>query len=177
VPCKDAPIQANRVLAYVKTFFSWAVDQEILEASPAASVKQPTKETGRDRILSEREIALIWQACGGLGAFGRAFKLMLVTGARRSEVGAMIWREVSLNERLWTLPRERTKAHRAHEIPLSDLALSVIAECPVLGEFVFTTGGRRPISGWSRAKAALDRCWRKSTAKSRGGGSMTCAGP
>jgi integrase len=154
---KDAPIMANRVLAYLKKFFSWVVDQEMIDASPAASVKWPTKESKRDRTLSEQEIAAIWQACGGLGAFGRAFKFMLATGARRSEVGAMTWREVSLAERLWTLPRERTKADRGHEIPLSDIALAILAECPELGEFVFTTNGARPISGWSKAKTALDK--------------------
>jgi integrase len=57
------------------------------------------------------------------------------------------------------LSRERTKADRAHEIPLSDLAIAIIEECPALGDFVFSTGrgaSARPISGWSKAKAALD---------------------
>jgi integrase len=154
---KDAPVAANRLLAYLKTFFAWAVDQELIEASPAASVKHPAKELRRDRVLSEPEIAAIWQACGSLGAFGRAFKLMLITGARRSEVGAMTWREVNLAERLWILPRERTKASRALEVPLPDLALSVLAECPELGEFIFTINGTRPVTGWSRPKRILDK--------------------
>jgi integrase len=165
---KDAPVQANRLLAYLKTFFSWAVDQEMLEASPAASVKRPTKENKRDRVLSEGEIRAIWHACGELGAFGRAIRLMLLTGQRRNEIGRMTWVEIDVKQKIWTLARERTKADRAHEVPLSDLALSVIAECPKLGGFVFTTGRNepakkdteaklKPISGWSKAKKRLDQ--------------------
>jgi hypothetical protein len=49
---KSAPIRANRVLAYLKTFFGWAVDQELIDASPAAAVKRPSKEVKRDRVLT-----------------------------------------------------------------------------------------------------------------------------
>jgi integrase len=154
---KDSPIGANRVLAYLKTFFSWAIDQDLLEASAAASVKRPAKETKRDRVLTDSEIRAIWQACGELGAFGRAFRFMLATGQRRTEAGEIVWSEIDRANRLWTLPRQRAKADRAHEIPLSDLAMSILDACPKLGDFVFTTLGTRPISGWSKAKAALDR--------------------
>lgn len=165
---KSAPIRANRVLAYLKTFFVWAVDQELIEASPAAAIKRPSKEVKRDRVLTDAEIRATWEACGDLSAFGRAFRFMLVTGQRRSEVGEMTWGEIDMARRAWTLSRDRTKADRAHEIPLSVLALSIIDECPKIGDFVFSTGrsapmragataGARPISGWSKAKAALDR--------------------
>ena len=165
---KGAPIRANRVLAYLKTFFGWAVDQELVEASPAAAVKRPSKEVKRDRVLTDAEIRAIWEASGELGVFGRAFRFMLVTGQRRSEVGKMAWREIDRSNQMWTLSRERTKADRAHEVPLSVLALSVLEDCPRLGDYVFSagrggtahTGGAAlagPISGWSKAKAALDK--------------------
>jgi integrase len=165
---KTTPIGANRVLAYLKKFFGWLVDQDMIENSPAAAVKRPSKEVKRDRVLTDAEIRAIWEACGDLGAFGRAFRFMLVTGQRRSEVGKMTWGELDMIHRAWALSRARTKADRAHEIPLSDLAMSIIGECPKIGDFVFSTGrsaparagvktGARPISGWSRAKTSLDK--------------------
>ncbi|MEJ0096222.1 MAG: tyrosine-type recombinase/integrase [Methylocella sp.] len=165
---KDAPIGANRVLAYLKKFFSWAVDEELIEASPAAAIKKPSKENKRDRVLTEVEIRAIWQACGELSVFGRAFKLMLLTGQRRAEVGGMTWTEIDRKQRLWTLGRDRTKADRAHEVPLSELALAIIDGCPKLGDFVFSTGRRLapqkgtktkagPISGWGKSKSRLDQ--------------------
>jgi len=164
---RSSPIAANRLLANLKKFFSWAVDQELLEGSPAAAVKRPAKEVKRDRVLTESEIRAIWHACNELGAFGRAFKLMLLTGQRRNEVGHMSWAEIDAKQRTWVLPRSRTKADRAHEVPLSNLATSIIDECPKLGDFVFSTGRGavarpgakpdvRPISGWSKAKKKLD---------------------
>ncbi len=153
---KSAPIASNRTLAYLKTFFDWAADEELIETSPAAPVKPLAAEVKRDRVLTDSEIRAIWEACGELGAFGRAFRLMLATGQRRTEVGEMVRREIDLAHRLWILPRERTKADRAHEIPLNDLALAILEECPKLGEFVFSTDGTRPVSGWSHGKRALD---------------------
>jgi integrase len=161
---KDMPIGTNRIVAYLKTFGAWLVDQDILEASPFAAVKRPTKEAKRDRVLSDPEIRAIWAACGELGAFGRAFKFMLCTAQRRTEAGALAWSELDQKQALWTLPRGRTKADRKHEIPLSGLAISIIEECPKIGDFVFSTGRSgpmgtgeaRPVSGWGKAKARLD---------------------
>jgi integrase len=154
---KDAPIAANRLLSYLKTFFAWAAEEELIEASPAAVVKPLADEVKRDRVLSDAEIRAVWEACGALGVFGRAFKFMLATGQRRSEVGGVTWSEIDRAKRLWTVPRERAKADRAHEIPLSGLAMSIIDECPELNQYVFTTGRATAISGWSKAKAALDK--------------------
>jgi integrase len=155
---KTAPIAANRLLAYLKTFFSWCVDQELIEASPAAAIKRPSKEVKRDRVLTDLEIRAIWVACGELGLFGGAFKMMLATAQRRTEVGEMTWREIDRDEKVWRLGRERTKANRAHEIPLSDLALAILHDAPRIGEFVFSSGrrGSGAINGWSKAKRRLD---------------------
>jgi integrase len=154
---KFAPVAANRLLSYLKTFFAWAAEEELIEASPAAVVKPLADEVKRDRVLSDAEIRAVWEACGAVGVFGRAFKFMLATGQRRSEVGGMTWSEIDRAKRLWTVPRERAKADRAHEIPLNDLALSILGECPQFNQYVFTTGRATPISGWSKAKANLDK--------------------
>ena len=154
---KDVPVQANRVLAYVKSFFAWCVDQDIIEGSPAAAVKRPTKENKRDLALSDAEIRAFWHACDGLGSFGRCFRMLLATGQRLNEVGGMRWSEIDESARVWRIPRERAKADRAHEVPLSDLALAILAECPRLGPFVFTTRGDVPLAGWTKTKTALDR--------------------
>jgi integrase len=164
---KTYPIAANRVSAYVKTFFLWAVNEELIDDSPAASIKRPSKENERDRVLNDWEIRAIWRACGELGVFGLAFRFMLATGQRRTEVGGMTWGEIDRKHAVWTLEKDRTKAERAHLVPLSPLALSILEECPKIGDYVFSTGrsGRGklavdatpvPISGWGKAKEHLD---------------------
>ncbi len=69
------------------------------------------------------------------------------------------WRELDLDARTWTLPASRTKNKRPHEIPLSDAAVQTIKALPrVEGKagFVFSTTGKTAVSGFSRAKAAID---------------------
>ena len=166
---KESPISANRVLAYLKTFFAWALENELVDDSPAASIKRPVaeKDRQRDRVLADWEIQAIWRACGEVGAFGRAFRFMLATGQRRSEVGAMTWGEIDRKEASWTLGRARTKAKRAHQVPLSDLAMSILADCPRIGDFVFASGrsgkdlGPVALSGWGKAKERLDELARR----------------
>ena len=164
---KSYPIAANRVSAYVKTFFLWAVNEELIEDSPAASIKRLSEENERDRVLKDWEIRAIWHACAELGVFGRAFEMMLALGQRRGEVGKMGWSEIDRKQSVWTLEKDRTKANRAHLVPLSQLALSILEECPKIGDYVFSTGrsGRGklavdakpvPISGWGKAKEQLD---------------------
>jgi integrase len=163
---EELPIEANRVLSYLKTMFGWMVDQAMIEASPAQSIRRPAPEVTRDRVLSEFEIRAIWLACRELGAFGRAVKVMLATGQRRSEVGSMAWSEIDRKLAVWRLPKGRTKAARAHVVPLSRLALKAIAEGPAHGDYVFSASrrspadadaGAGPIRGWSKAKAHLDK--------------------
>jgi integrase len=146
---KTAPVAANRALSYLKTFFAWCVEEEILEHSPVAIMRPLGKEIARDRVLNNEEIRAVWQAAEELGTVGRAIRFLLVTGQRRGEVGGMRWSEIDLQKRTWTLPKERTKAARAHEVPLSDLAVSLIGVCSG-SQHVFP-----PPFSWHRGKSAL----------------------
>ncbi len=153
-----AAVQSNRTLARLKTLFRWAVDMDLSEADPTAGVRRRVKETARDRALSYEEIRWFWAGCGAAGwPFGPLFKLLLLTAQRRDEVGTMEWSEINLERRLWVIPREKAKNDRAHEVPLSALAVEIIEALPRTGRRVFSTNGARPVSGFSRAKMALDR--------------------
>jgi integrase len=71
------------------------------------------------------------------------------------------WPDLDLESRLWMLPRELVKADRAHEVPLSPLALEILDGLPRIGEgLVFPAnrhGSANPVSGFSRAKARLNQ--------------------
>jgi integrase len=151
-----APVMANRLLSYLKKFFAWCLERDLIEASPAALVKKPGKETKRDHVLADHEIRELWLACDRLGAFGRAVQFMLATGQRRSEVGGARWAEIDRDARVWRLPAGRTKAGRSHELPLNDLALRIIDQSPELGPFLFATREDKPINGWSKGKKRLE---------------------
>jgi integrase len=155
-------ITANRLLANLRKFFGWCMDRDIIAASPVAGIKRPAKERSRDRVLENAEIAAIWSACDAMGyPFGPFVKLLIVTAQRRDEVAHMAWPDIDLDKRLWTLPREIVKSDRAHEVPLSDLALEIIADLPRIGEGWAFPANRvssaNPISGFSKFKVKLDQ--------------------
>jgi integrase len=160
-----APIHANRVLAYLKAFFGWAVGRGYLEASPAAGISKPSREITRDRTPSVDEVAEIWEAAGELGyPFGPAIQLLVLTASRRDEVGDIRLAELSIGPDgqggCWTLPPGRSKNGRAIRMPIVPAAGRVLQAAitarTVEGPFVFSTTGRSPVSGWSRAKARID---------------------
>ena len=45
---------------------------------------------------------------------------------------------------------------REHVMPLSSAAVAIIDGMPQLGAYVFTTGGKTPIRGFTKFKAKLD---------------------
>jgi integrase len=165
---RDAPILANRTLATLKRLCNWAVERGIIETSPCKRLKPPAAERSRDRVLTDGEMKAFWQACDALGwPFGPLAKALLLTAQRRDEVGAMTWAEVDLAARQWTIPKERAKNGVAHEVPLSAAAAAIlealprinapkIAGKPARPHFVFTTTGKTPVSGFSKAKEQID---------------------
>ncbi|MBA3517812.1 MAG: integrase arm-type DNA-binding domain-containing protein, partial [Rhizobiales bacterium] len=156
-------VTANRTLAAIRRLFNWCIERDILKISPCAGVKPPAAETSRDRVLSDDEIRWLWQACDGAGyPFGPLVKLLLVTAQREEEVGGLVTGELALAAVTpsWTIPIERAKNGREQFVPLSDLAVQIISDVPrVAGGkgFVFTTTGKTPVSGYSRAKDRLTR--------------------
>jgi integrase len=166
---RTSPVRANRILANVRKLFGWAVERDIIGASPVTGVKPPGKERERDRVLSDQEIRAVWEACGdgekGIGwPFGPFTRMLLVTAQRRDEVAHMKWADIDFENSNWSLPREITKADRSHDVPLSPLALDILTNIPRIGPFVFMSGreprlakGPKPISGFGKAKTVIDR--------------------
>lgn len=156
---RGSPVMANRVLAALRKLFNWSLERDLVEANPCDRVKPPAAEKSRDRVLSDDELRALWKACDGLGyPFGPMFKTLILTGQRREEVASMTWREIDAGNKTWTLPRERVKTDKAHDVPLSDEAAKVLDKLPrVAGAgLVFTTTGDTPVSGFSRAKSNVD---------------------
>ena len=125
-----------------------------MDANPVAATNRPQEPVSRDRVLSDGELREIWNACQD-DDYGRIVKLLLLTGQRRDEIAALEWSEIDLDAALITLPKERTKNKRAHDVPLSDLALSILPSPRHGRELVFGEG-EGPFTGFSAAKRRLD---------------------
>jgi integrase len=154
--------RANRYLALLKKLFAWCVERGYVEASPASGIKPPGREVSRDRVLSDDELRLIWRCCEKAGwPFGDLFRLLILTAQRLGEVSAMRWQDVDPSKGTWIVPAHIAKNGVANEVPLSPAAIDLLSGVPKLGRdgYVFPAlnGSGRPVSGFSKAKARLDK--------------------
>ncbi|SEE37039.1 Site-specific recombinase XerD [Rhizobiales bacterium GAS191] len=162
-------VTANRSLTVVSFFFSWCIQEELIEVSPASGVWRPHEEKPRERILDKNvddekadavELRQVWRACDSLHhPYGAIVRLLILTGARRREIGGMKWAEIDFVNRVWTLPAERAKNGNTLELPLSNQAISILQSIPRINkaEYVFTLDGDSPVDSYFGAKQKLDK--------------------
>ena len=82
---------------------------------------------------------------------------MILTGARRDEIGSLLRGEINIAQKQIELPGSRTKGGVDHIIPLSPLALSILTARTPREDSDFVFGrGEGGFSGWSQCKARLD---------------------
>ena len=126
-----APATCNRILAVFKTICSLAVMRGLLPTgqSPCAGVSPFKIHAQRERYLSRDAAKRLMRALEKSGhpeAF--SLRLLLLTGARKSEILKAQWENVRLDLRLLVVPL--SKSGKPRHIPLSDEAIAVIRSIP-----------------------------------------------
>jgi integrase len=163
---RGAPYQAHNALGYLRRLFNWAIGTHEfgIATSPVERLSPKDligKREGRERTLTDAELRAVWDAAELMGyPYGPLFRLLILTGQREREVADMSWSEINFDQALWTIPAIRMKGARAHEIPLVATAVALLQSLPrfTAGAFVFTTtSGAKPVNGFSKAKARIDR--------------------
>jgi integrase len=152
------PQMAHTTLAFLSRLFNWHAsrDDDFLSPIRRGMGRVKMKENARDRVLDDNELRAVWQAVENTpGPFGHFIKFLLLTATRRNEA-ALMERNEMLPGGDWIIPSSRMKSKVEHLIPLSAAAKAVIDGVPKLGPYMFTTGGRRPVGGFTNSKARLD---------------------
>jgi len=78
-----------------------------------------------------------------------ALRLLILTATRTSEVLHSRWDEANLEQKIWTIPADRTKTRQEHRVPLSDAAVVILNAQPhIEGTPYIFPGARqgRPLS-------------------------------
>lgn len=157
VAAHNGPIAATRARAALSALFAWAVREGVANENPVIGTNRPAEPRSRDRVLTDAELREVWASCRD-DDYGRIIRLLMLTGQRRDEVGAIAWSELDLEDGTWRISRLRTKNGRAHTIALAHAAMAIVerVECRPGNDRMFgkSDGG---FGGWSKAKAALDR--------------------
>jgi integrase len=157
IESNSGPAAANEALAIIRKICNWHAVRSNDYRSPIVPGMARDQRGARERILTDEELAAVWLAAESFDPpWGQFIRLLLLTGARRSEVAGMKWGEVEGN--IWKLPAERCKTGTELERPLSGAALSLLRTLPRFSpsDFVFTTNGRCAIGSFSSFKLRFD---------------------
>ncbi len=153
---RGAPIAANKTLKILKTFLRWCVGRAVLDQSPADGISLPAKEISRDRILTDDELARVIIAAREMGGrYGGIVELLTLTAQRREEVARASPDELDIEQRIWTLPKSRTKNGKPHIVHLSNEAVVVLNRANKIGPLVFSLDGAKPFKNSAAQSASL----------------------
>lgn len=157
----NTPSAATHAFAVVRKLFNWCIERGLIEVSPCAGIKSPARPASRERVLTDDELARLWNASEADGyPFGRIFQLLALTAQRRGEVVGMKWSELDFDAGIWTLPGTRTKNHQQHKVPLTRDVIQCLKSIPRgATDLVFPARGKpdQPYSGYSKGKRGLDQ--------------------
>ena len=127
---KETLTMARIVYRHLSTFYTWALTRlEHMPANPCRDAWRPKRNEPRDRVLSDRELAALWQSAVEDGyPFGHLVQMLILTAQRRGEVLDAACDEFDFKAKVWTVPGDRAKNGKANVVPISAQALAVITE-------------------------------------------------
>lgn len=163
---RGGPVSAERVLSSLRAMLNWAIAQDYLSNNPAKGITLP-KRALKERFLSDEEAFRLFAVLeAGVKKHtinpqhSHLIQLLLLTGARKSELMNLRWEEIELQRSRLVLPPERTKSGRHNgwrRIPLSIAAKNILAIIPRVGsDFVFPSdrSNEKPMTG-------INKTWKR----------------
>lgn len=156
----------KRLCQRINEIMQFAINIGLIESNPLSGIHQafpqPTKHhlpTIQPKQLSELLSAL--QTADIRQTTRLLIEWQLHTMVRPSEAAGARWAEISMSDRLWTLPAERMKTHKPHTVPLSDYTIKILEQLQPItshSDFVFLSDRKRhqPLNP-STANVALKR--------------------
>jgi integrase len=141
-------VQANRTIDSVRHFFNLAIDWGWIEKNPATKIHR-NREYPREVYLTPEEIKRVYQAlerCRNQTS-AQAIQVIILTGARKSEVLNMRWDQLDLGGHIWLKPGFTTKQRRSHRVVLNGAAVTLLCKRQekASGQYVFPGVDGKPL--------------------------------
>jgi integrase len=143
-------------------FYVWCMrmGHTTTDANPVANSYRPADSKPRDRVLSDAELARIWNACDDGSEHSKIVRLLILSGCRRQEIGGLRWwSEVDFERGTLTISASRSKNHRQHVLPLMSAMRSILESCLRMAsrDCVFGARAAAGFTSWALSKPDLDR--------------------
>ncbi|RJG46306.1 tyrosine-type recombinase/integrase [Mesorhizobium sp. DCY119] len=128
---RGAPATAIHVRDILKQIYGFAILHGEKVANPAEEVGPASIATfvPKDRSLSPTEIRIMLKQLehvATLPTIRLGMKLYLLTMVRKSELQDAVWEEIDFENAVWTIPKERMKRSKAHNVYLSRQTLDIM---------------------------------------------------
>jgi integrase len=151
------------VLANLSSLFSWyaVLDERFtppIVRGMRRDKRQPS-ERARSRILSDPEIAALWQATETPSPFSGLCRLLLLTASRLAKVVDMKHGDID-GDGVWTIRTEAREKSNAGSLKLPAIALDIIAAQPRfegVEHVIVNAGGSGPLPHFQGSKRSLDK--------------------
>lgn len=165
---RGGPGAAGMMIRSTAAMFAWAVRQELVLSNPSVGM-QKVSARPRERFLSLQEAQRLFETLDAMvsarqinASQAAIIRLLLFTGARKSEIVRLSWLEVDLERRRIVLPWHRSKTGQ-RTILLNTAAHDEFMKLERIDRYVFPgRGGVGPMdfnhSDWDRIRktAGLD---------------------
>jgi integrase len=158
---RATPYHANRTLAVLSKFLNWAEQNHLRSGSNPVRKVEKFREQKRERFLSSEELARLGEVLARVQSDGSeslyvtaALRMLVLTGARLSEILTVQWRDVDFERGMLALADSKTGKKAIH---LSPPALQVLAELPRIEGNPFVIVGERK----GRHLVNLQKPWRR----------------
>jgi integrase len=148
------PAAGNRARTSLSVLYVWALKRGMCKTNPTANTEKAKENGPRERVLSDPEIAALWQATEGNDDNRQVIRLLLLTGCRAREIGSLQWGEFDLDANTITIAKERSKNGNAHLVPLGDGAAAILRSRRRYAANVFGRG-KRGFNNFVFAKQSL----------------------
>lgn len=130
----SAPVSANRTRSVLVKLFNWATDSGHTRANPIAGMKKIAKELPKERVLTDPEIRVFWNALADADTMtddvADALRLIFLTGQRPGEIAGLQQVELvdmdDVAEARAELPAARMKSGKPHVLPLAPKARAIV---------------------------------------------------
>lgn len=134
VASESSRVNSAQMLKTIKSMLRWCKRRGFITHSKAIDIE--IKAVGKNsevgqRTLEMKEIAKIWievTRSKATPAIKAAVKLLILFGARNTEIREAKLDEFDLDNMLWTLPKERSKTRKVLKRPISRMAVEIIKE-------------------------------------------------
>lgn len=149
-------IRATHARAALGLVLSYALRKGWVDFNAAKATEVPVRITERRRLLTDDEIRSVWAT---KSVAGRALRLALLCVTRANETAIAEWSEFDLEAKVWFINPSHTKKNKQHVVPLSDMALELLAECKNDSRWLFPSKtGEGPIHPHRMTRQANRLC-------------------